>query len=89
MMTVSVRVQPGAAREAVTLLADDSLLVRVRARPVDGQANARLVDVLAAALGLRRREVEIVSGETSRQKRVRLALDSLDALRAVLGPPVV
>jgi uncharacterized protein (TIGR00251 family) len=80
MIAVSVRVHPGASRESVTLLPDGSLDVRLRARAVEGQANAGLVDVLAARLGLRRREVEIARGLRSRQKVVRLALDSSDEL---------
>jgi uncharacterized protein len=85
MITVSVRVHPGTSREGVTLLADGSLDVRLRARAVEGQANAGLVQLLADRLDLRRRDVEIVSGERSRQKRVSLALASTDELRARLG----
>jgi uncharacterized protein (TIGR00251 family) len=85
MMTVAVRVHPGASREDVVLLPDGSLDVRLRARAVEGRANAGLLALLADRLGLRRREVEIVSGERSRQKRVRLGLASDDELRARLG----
>jgi uncharacterized protein (TIGR00251 family) len=85
MITVAVRVHPGASREAVTLLADGSLDVRLRARAVEGQANAGLVDLLADRLGLRRRDVAIASGDRSRQKLVRIALDSPDDLRQRLG----
>jgi uncharacterized protein len=80
-LTVAVRVHPGASREAVALLPDGSLDVRLRARAVEGQANARLVELLAERLGVRRREVEIASGLRSRQKVIRLALASHDELR--------
>jgi uncharacterized protein (TIGR00251 family) len=82
---VSVRVHPGAAREAVSLLSDGSLDVRLRARAVEGQANAELVQLLARRLGLRRREVEIRAGVRSRQKLVSLALASHDDLRQRLA----
>ena len=85
MLTVSVRVHPGASREGIVVLADGSLDVRLRARAIEGQANERLVEVLADRLGLRRRDVEIVSGHRSRQKRVRIALSSVDDLRTGLG----
>ena len=85
MMTVSVRVHPGASREGIVLLPDGSLDVRLRARAVEGQANAALVDLLAGRLRLRRREVEIVSGERSRQKRVRIEVASEEELRRRLG----
>ena len=51
----------------------ERLKVRLAARAVDGAANAALVDFLAGALGAARRDVLIVSGATSRQKRVSVA----------------
>ncbi|MCC7368728.1 MAG: DUF167 domain-containing protein [Chloroflexi bacterium] len=84
-IAVAVRVHPGASREGVSLLDDGSLDVRLRARAVEGQANGRLVELLAERLGLRRREVEIAAGLRSRQKVVRLALGSADELRKRLG----
>lgn len=84
-ITVSVRVHPGTSRERVTLLADGSLDVRLRARAVEGQANVGLVQLLADRLGLRRRDIEIVSGERSRQKRLSIAVASADELRVRLG----
>lgn len=84
-ITVSVRVHPGASREGVALLPDGSLDVRLRARAVEGQANAGLVQLLADRLGLKRRDVEIASGLRSRQKLVRISLASADELQRRLG----
>jgi uncharacterized protein len=84
-ITVAVRVHPGASREGLALLPDGSLDVRLRARPVEGQANARLIAVLAERLGLRRRDVVVVSGVRSRQKLVRLGLRSAEELGRRLG----
>ena len=44
----------------------------MNAAPVDGAANTELVDVLADALGVPKRAVTIVSGQRSRQKKVRV-----------------
>jgi|SoiMethySBSTD1v2_1073268.scaffolds.fasta_scaffold1862000_2 uncharacterized protein (TIGR00251 family) len=85
MIAVSVRVHPGASREAVTLLDDGSLDVRLRARAIEGQANASLLKLLADRLGLRRRDVEIASGLRARQKVVRLALPTAEELGRRLG----
>jgi uncharacterized protein (TIGR00251 family) len=85
VIAVTVRVHPGASREALTLLDDGSLDARLRARAVEGQANAGLLELLAARLGLRRRDVEIVRGLRSRQKVVHLALDSAEDLGRRLG----
>ena len=83
--TVSVRVHPGAAREAVVLLPDGTLDVRLRARPVEGQANDRLLVLLAERLGLRRRDVALVSGVRSRLKLVKVGLPTVEELGRRLG----
>lgn len=49
-----------------------AFLVRLHAAPVDGAANAELIEVLAEAFSVPKRAVSIVSGERSRQKRVRI-----------------
>jgi uncharacterized protein (TIGR00251 family) len=65
-----VRVQPRASRSEIVGLHGDALKVRISAPPVDGAANAALVELLAAALGVPRRSVRVVSGATSRGKIV-------------------
>ena len=50
------------------------LEVRVAAAPADGAANAEVIALLAKQLGLAKREVAIVGGETSRHKRVRIGI---------------
>ena len=50
----------------------DRLVVQVRARPVEGAATAAAERVLAAALGLRPRQVRVVRGATSRDKLVEI-----------------
>jgi len=85
----SVHVRPRARRESVGGEHAGALEVRVRAAPVDGAANAEVVALVAAALGLRRADVELVTGATSRRKRLRALGDppSLEArLRALAAP---
>lgn len=69
---------------------DGSLLIRLAAAPVDGAANTELIDLLARALRLPKRDITIVSGERSRTKRVRVAgMDTADVLARLLptSPP--
>jgi len=82
---LDVRVVPRAGRSGVAGLRDGALLVRLAAAPVDGAANAELIAVLAAALHLPKRSIQIVSGERSRAKRVRI--DGMDgaAVLAAFG----
>ena len=49
-----------------------ALLVRLNAAPVDGAANAELIEVLSDVFDVPKRAVSIVSGERNRQKRVRI-----------------
>ena len=69
-VAIDVRVVPRSRRSEIAGTRGDALLVRLKAPPVDGAANAELIDVLAARLQITKRSVSIVSGGTSRQKRV-------------------
>ena len=66
----TVRVVPRASRSCVTGEHDGALRVRVAAPPVEGAANEELVRVLARALRLPARAVEITSGHASKVKQV-------------------
>lgn len=79
----SVRVQPRASRAGVDGVHGDALKVRVHAPPVEGAANAAVVAVLAEALGVARRDVRIVSGESARSKLVEVRGVSVAAVRAL------
>jgi len=68
--SLTIRVQPGAARSEVVGPHGDALRVRVAGPPVDGKANAELVRFLAEHLGLPTRSVTITRGHTSRTKVV-------------------
>jgi uncharacterized protein (TIGR00251 family) len=65
-----IRVIPRASKSAIAGTRGDALLVRLSAPPVEGAANEALIDLLARTLGQPRRNVTIVSGHTSRDKRV-------------------
>lgn len=60
--------QPRASRTELAGLHGGALKVRVAAPPVDDAANRALIEFLAACLGVAKRSVRIVSGETSRTK---------------------
>jgi uncharacterized protein (TIGR00251 family) len=83
---VNVRVIPRAGRSGVAGLRDGALLVRLAAAPVDGAANQELIDVLAKSLKLPKRSIEIVSGERSRSKRIRVVGVDRNTVLALAGP---
>jgi len=63
----------------------NALKIRLVAPPVRGKANQALREFLAGRLGVSRSAVEILSGHTSRRKRVRVEGVSADAVRALLS----
>ena len=65
-----VRVVPNASKTAVAGRVGDAIKIKVAAVPEDGKANAALLDFLAETLGVSKRDVALISGETSRSKRV-------------------
>jgi uncharacterized protein (TIGR00251 family) len=54
---------------------DDTLKIKVTAAPDKGAANAAVIEVLAKALGVAKSQVEILRGETSRQKQLGVHVD--------------
>jgi uncharacterized protein len=69
-VALDVRVIPRSPRPGVAGTRAGALLVRLQSPPVEGAANEELVEVIARTLGVRRRDVSVVAGERSRQKRV-------------------
>jgi uncharacterized protein (TIGR00251 family) len=74
---LAVHVQPRAKRDEIVGWHGERLKIRLTAPPVEGAANEALVNFIAKALGLRRSQVTITHGLTSREKTV--AIDGVTA----------
>ena len=72
-LTFAVRVVPRAGRTAIAGVRGDAILVRLAAAPVDGAANDALIAFLAEIFDRPKRDVTLVSGHASRQKRIAIA----------------
>ena len=72
-MRFAIRVRPGAGRTSVGGGHDGALVVRVTAPAVDGRATEAALAAIAEAVGVRRRQVSLVTGSTSRTKVVEVA----------------
>ena len=81
---LSVRVVPRASKSQIAGIHEDVLKVRIASPPVDGAANAELLKLLAKHFGTARSAVAIVSGETSKSKRVRIADLTVEAFEEKL-----
>lgn len=68
----AVRVLPRASKSEIVGEHDGALKIRISSPPVDGAANAELIKVLAKHFGVSKSSVEVVSGQTSRLKHVRV-----------------
>jgi uncharacterized protein len=64
-----VRAQPGARKNEIRGEQDGQLKVCVTQSPERGKANKAIVELLAKSLGLKKSQIELISGETSHQKR--------------------
>ena len=72
-MILELHVQPGARVSEFAGRHGERIKVRLAARAVDGKANQALIEFLAAHYGVARRDVRIVAGLKSRQKRVEIS----------------
>ncbi|HEX8986686.1 MAG TPA: DUF167 family protein [Rhodocyclaceae bacterium] len=84
-VVLALHIQPGAKRTETAGLHGEALKIRLAAPPVDGKANDALVSFLAKTLGVPKSRVDILSGHSSRTKRVRIEGVAPEAARAALS----
>ena len=72
-MILSVRVIPRSSKSRIDGRRGDALLVRLAAPPVDGAANEALIDLLAREFQRPKRDITILTGQSSRDKRIDIA----------------
>ncbi len=88
-VTFAVRVQPRASRNAIAGEIGEALRIALTAPPVEGKANEACVEFLANLLKVPRSSITIASGESSRNKVVRVAgiraSEVEQRLRAAIG----
>lgn len=85
--TLTLHIQPGARRSEIAGIHGDALKIRLAAPPVDGKANAALIEFVAERLGLPRSAVLLKSGQTSRRKVLEIDARVPDLRRRLLEMP--
>ena len=80
-VSFAVKVQPRARKNAITGVVGDALKLALTAPPVDGRANEACIEFFAKLLEVPRSSVTIASGETSRNKVIRVAGLSADEVQ--------
>lgn len=81
---INIYVQPRASKTTVAGMHDGCVKVRLAAPPVDGAANAALIEFVAERLGIAKSRVRIVSGQASRRKVVEVDGVGAEQLKAAL-----
>jgi uncharacterized protein (TIGR00251 family) len=84
VVTLRVVVHPGAGRSSIVGQHGDALKLKVAAPPVDGRANQAVVELVAEVLGVPESRVSVVSGQSSRSKRLRVEGVDPDAVQRTL-----
>jgi uncharacterized protein (TIGR00251 family) len=72
-ITFAVKVHPRARKNAITGFVGDALKLAINAPPVDGKANQAVIEFFADLFAIPRSSITIASGETSRNKIVRIS----------------
>jgi uncharacterized protein (TIGR00251 family) len=81
----AVKVQPRAKKNAIVGELGDALKVALTAPPIDGRANQACIEFFADLLNVPRSAVTIVSGQSSRNKVIRVTGSTVNTLRSRLG----
>ncbi len=85
MPVITLYIQPGAKQSRVVGLHDGLPKIAIKARPIDGEANEALITFLAELGGVPKRSIEILSGQTSRTKRLEVDQSVVEALENQLN----
>jgi uncharacterized protein (TIGR00251 family) len=87
-VTFAVRVIPRSSKTVVVGELDGALKVKLKSPPVDGAANEELIRFLAKELSVSKASIVIISGQTSRTKRVSIEGISAHQFTSILQPKI-
>lgn len=82
-MLFALKIKPNAKKNEIIRDAQGNFKVKIKAPPVDGKANKELINFLSEIFNVPKSHIEIVSGETSPNKRVRIIGDE-EQLKTIL-----
>jgi len=81
----SVKIVPGSSKTSVCGLLDGMVKIKISAPPEKGKANQSLIEFLAKKLGVKRKDVHIISGQTNPVKSMEISGISAEMLTTRLG----
>ncbi len=71
-LIINIKVEPRSSKSGIAGIYGDGLKVKLTSPPVEGRANKELIEVLAKEFGIKKKDVEIISGKKSKNKIVKL-----------------
>jgi uncharacterized protein len=83
--TLSVKIQPRSSRNDIVFSDGGEIRIRLTAPPVDGAANAALIKLLSDRLSVPKSAISILSGETSRNKILKISGLSTPEMESLLN----
>ncbi len=79
-LTLKIKVEPRSSKSGIVGPYGNARKVKLTSPPVEGKANKELIEVLAKGFGIAKKDIEIISGQSSKNKIVRLnGVSSMDA----------
>lgn len=79
-----VRVVPRSSRSEIVGELDGALKIKLNSPPTDGAANAELIKILAKHFDVPKNAIEIVGGQTTKNKQIKISEISSDKIRQIL-----
>lgn len=81
-LIVSLRISPNASKNEI-IKTDDGVKIKITAPPVDGKANKCLIEFLSKLFKIPKSSIEILRGETSKEKTLLLKIDDDDKIAMI------
>lgn len=78
MIKLLIKVRPSSAKDEISVDAENNFTVKIRAKPIDGEANEYLVKFLAKEFNISRSFIQIEKGATSRLKRIIINIEQVE-----------
>ncbi len=72
---LNIKLQPNASKNEIVDWKSEYIRIRVQSPPVDGKANKALINFLANELDVKKAQITIIAGQTSRLKRIQVQIE--------------
>ncbi len=75
MIRLLIKVKPGSGKDEIIVDSGNNLSVKIKAKPIDGEANEYLIEYLAKEFNISKGNIQLEKGATSRLKRIALTME--------------